>query len=266
MDNNSVIWLGTKSDGLIKFEDDTFTNFNGQNSPFPNTTIWALAVDQQNNLWIATQDSGLIKFDGTNWTFFNMLEIAPRSQHNSAWEVEVDDENNIWVGTYWAGLAKYDQQNWTIYDDTNSPIPSGQLEINAIAFDNLGNLWYGSDWQGYGMFDRNNYWEIYPEWMWIYCIAIESNNDVWLNGAGLKKLSSDSVITNYQYQVQSFSNYAIAIDNSDRKWMAQADSCGIYYVENDVFSRPRRIPPPALRPECRAHPGAGVAPGDRIWR
>ena len=235
-DQNSVIWLGTESAGLLKYEGGIFTIYNAQNSPLPGSTIWALAVDQQNNLWIATHDTGLVKYDGNNWTCYDMMQIAPKSAANSAWEVEVDDENNIWVGTYWAGLAKFDGNSWTLYDDSNSPMPQSQMEINAIAFDNLGNLWYGTDSKGFGMFDRNNYWEIYEIMTWIYCIAIESTDDVWFNGSYLAKLSSDSLWTEYQYNVQSFSNYAIAIDPNNKKWMAQEDSCGIFIVENDNFN------------------------------
>ncbi|MBS4036433.1 MAG: T9SS type A sorting domain-containing protein [Ignavibacterium sp.] len=236
-DQDSAIWLGTQSAGLIKYADGVFTIFNSQNSPFTDSYIWALAVDQQNNIWIATQDTGLVKFDGNEWYFYNMNEIAPRSQNNSAWEVEIDDSNNIWVGTYWAGLAKFDGQNWTLYDDSNSPMINGQMEINAISFDKSGNLWYGSDHRGFGMFDRVSFWEIYDIMMWIYCIAIESTNDVWFNGSDLVRLSADSVWSTYgQYNIQRFSNYAIAVDANDRKWMAQADSSGIFLVEDDNFS------------------------------
>ncbi|MDL2230362.1 hypothetical protein LJB87_01055 [Alistipes sp. OttesenSCG-928-L06] len=74
-DRNRVIWLGTNN-GLVKYENDTFTLYNKKNkSAFStNKAVNCLHVTPDNVLWIGTSGDGLFSFDGTNWTQYTKKE------------------------------------------------------------------------------------------------------------------------------------------------------------------------------------------------
>ncbi len=84
VDNNNVLWLNSRAPrypdkmgseyglGLTRFDGNTFTTYNHNNSPLPSDCFWDVQVDADNRLWIATAgDVGLVSYDGTAWTTYD---------------------------------------------------------------------------------------------------------------------------------------------------------------------------------------------------
>lgn len=84
VDNNNVLWLNCRDPqypdkmgaefglGLTRFDGNSWTTYNHNNSPLPSDCFWDVQVDADNRLWIATAgDVGLVCFDGTAWTTYD---------------------------------------------------------------------------------------------------------------------------------------------------------------------------------------------------
>jgi len=70
-DGKRVLWIGTGSGGLNKFDpvNETFTHY-GENDGLPNEMIYGILEDNQGFLWLST-NKGLSKFDPKTQTFKN---------------------------------------------------------------------------------------------------------------------------------------------------------------------------------------------------
>ncbi len=206
--------------------------------------FWGIDVDQQNNLWIATQDTGLIKYDGLGIEYFNMRQIITRTPyHNNANCVQVDNENNVWVGAI-GGLAKYDGNDWTVYDDLNSPLQF-LPDIYSIKFDDQNNLWFGG-YYGAGRFDGTNWtsWSA-PNFEYTNTVAIAKNGSVWFGPywGSYTELVNDTSWNEFDSILAlPGSNYQIAVDTNNIKWLGQYGGEDPILAYNDLYFRSLDIP------------------------
>lgn len=81
VDNNGNKWLGTLKNGLIKFDGDTFTVFNKENSVVKGDCVTTLFVDSKGNLWAdySNPEEGIAMYDGKDWTVFKANDIGIES-------------------------------------------------------------------------------------------------------------------------------------------------------------------------------------------
>ena len=72
VDHDGNKWLGTLKYGLIKFDGDTFTVFNKENSAIKGDCVTSLFVDSKGNLWAeySRPDEGIVMYNGNEWTTF----------------------------------------------------------------------------------------------------------------------------------------------------------------------------------------------------
>ncbi|MBX7142321.1 MAG: hypothetical protein K1X63_14690 [Chitinophagales bacterium] len=112
--------------------------FNQFNSGLPDSSITALAVDNENVLWIGVEDKGLVKYDGNTWEVFNKSNsMLPGNEITS---IVVDQSNKIWVGTT-TGLASFANNSWEVYF-SNGSYPTN---VSALSIDDANNLWVAFD-------------------------------------------------------------------------------------------------------------------------
>ena len=84
VDNNDVLWLNCRDPqypdkmgsefglGLTRFDGNSWTTYNSNNSPLPSNCFWDVQVDIDNRLWIATAgDVGLVCYDENEWTIYD---------------------------------------------------------------------------------------------------------------------------------------------------------------------------------------------------
>ncbi len=96
IDQNDVKWFGCYAyDGIIKISKTDTTFFNWRNSSFPASSIFALAIDQ-NNIPYAGAENGLYKFDGLKWTEVSFPPLESKFITN----LKVDSKNNIWFTSH----------------------------------------------------------------------------------------------------------------------------------------------------------------------
>jgi ligand-binding sensor domain-containing protein len=146
------IWIGTRNDGLVKYDGEQYTLFDTSNSMVSSDYISDLDLGEDTTLWIAT-DNGLNSFNGQNWQVHEEINnvLAAQSGYPRLEEIELDKEGNIWITTHdlydgssnklinLGGLYKYNGQQWNYYNVYNSGLSSHR--IGEFAIDEAGNLW-----------------------------------------------------------------------------------------------------------------------------
>ena len=136
-DNNNNIWVGTRPYGniatLFKYNGTIWSYYNNTNSTFPISSIYSIAVDENNNKWIGT-GGGLVKFDDTTFTLTATLGF-PVCQVN---DIEIDRFGVLWCATS-QGLVRYDGVSAYTYNTSNTTLPSNNMKFAAI--DGNDNIW-----------------------------------------------------------------------------------------------------------------------------
>jgi hypothetical protein len=118
-DKKNNIWIG--SNGLIKFDGETFTKFSSENSVIPVDFVNSVAVDSKDNIWFSSSShlkGGFVKYDGTSFQVFT--PDNSELPKNGVRRVVIDGSDQVWLAQYGAIdatlLVKYAGDTWTIYD------------------------------------------------------------------------------------------------------------------------------------------------------
>ncbi|MEI6577062.1 MAG: two-component regulator propeller domain-containing protein [Bacteroidota bacterium] len=77
-DSLQNIWLGTKGNGIARFDGNIFTVFNTTNSGLTDNNITDIITDNDNNIWVGTHDGGISVYKYGLW-----LSENPKWQNNS---------------------------------------------------------------------------------------------------------------------------------------------------------------------------------------
>ena len=201
VDENGAKWIGTDN-GLLKYENDSWTIFNTASSPIPDNQIRAISFDSENNIWIGTFLEGFMRFDGGNWTFFNTNNS--NLPENQITDITFDENENVWIATT-GGLAKLDNTgNISVFNGNIMP-NVWLLNVSAIALDAQNLLWVAPVNSGLLSLNvENNEFISYqisnsnvPD-NTIIDIAIDNNNKKWLTTSadGIGNFD-DIVFTNF---------------------------------------------------------------------
>lgn len=147
VDNNNVVWLNCRDPrfpdkmgsefglGLTRFDGNTWTTYNHNNSPLPSDCFWDVQVDADNRLWIATAGDlsfvGLACFDGTEWTIYNTDNSG--IVLNEVTKISLDSKHDlIWL-THHPGLGlSVARMNCKTSGITSAPI---QQSYSSISYD-----------------------------------------------------------------------------------------------------------------------------------
>lgn len=147
-------WIGTSS-GLNYYDEATgkVYQYNSENSPLPNSLIWAIKKDKKGHLWIGTDD-GLAVLKAYQAgdplvldLFFNDPESLNSLSSSSIRSLFVDQDNNVWIGTSKDGLNYYNRQKATFTPYTYAPDKPNGIPEDYIFFineDHEGHIWVGT--------------------------------------------------------------------------------------------------------------------------
>ena len=161
-DRNNSIWMGTRGDGVIVFNQNgerirSLTSLPTKGN-LPNLRVISLASDSDNRIWIGTI-SGLVVFSNASGVFdadvvdaqpviFEEDGIAKKllgDQYVSA--IAVDGANNKWFGTSDGGVTYTNPNGQTTiatFSKENSPLPSDR--ITKISVDKeFGKVFFATD-------------------------------------------------------------------------------------------------------------------------
>lgn len=231
IDMNGTKWIGTNEFGVLKFDGNSFTEFNKDNSPLPDNYILCLTVDPSNRLWIGT-DNGLAVLSDNNWTVYTKDNSG--LPINSIKSLASESSSLIWIGTS-LGLVKYDG-NWQVY--TISPTITNW--INTISIDQAHTKWLGIGDTSLGIvsFDGTSFTN-YPMEVYGYptknvvCSGVSPTGLIWFGcnpfkgiAGGLSYFDGSSFTTISLSSFLLFNN--IYISSSDKKWISATD--GLYEV------------------------------------
>jgi ligand-binding sensor domain-containing protein len=239
-EGNGDKWIGggdglVGGDGLIKFDDMSWTVYNTFNSGLPSDIIYSIAIDSSGNKWIGTHEGGLAKFDDTNWTVF--------LPNNNITCITIDAAGNKWIGTGQNGLVMFDDTNWTVYNTSNSGLPSNL--ITCMTIDAAGNKWIGTEGGGLALFDDTN-WTVYNTsnsglpTNSFYSLTADENGNIWIAtyDFGLVKFNrTDWIVfnsSNSGLPINTISD--IAIDKNENVWIATYGGGLAVYKEGGVVS------------------------------
>jgi ligand-binding sensor domain-containing protein len=179
IDDSDNIWIGTASDGLIKYDQANWKQYDYRNSGLPNLNAGPIAIDKLGNIWIGTAE-GLVKYDGTAWKTYNTSNSG--LPYDCISSLAMDRSGNLWIGAGDQGLTKFDGQSWITYNTSNSGLPNNW--VYSIAIDEKGDKWIGTR-NGIAKFD-GMIWTIFtasnsglPENN-VYTIAIDEIDNKWI--------------------------------------------------------------------------------------
>ena len=122
-DKRGILWIGTITDGLIKYNRFTkkiqhFTNVSDDTSSIAANHVSSIIQDYDGKIWAGTI-AGLCRFDETTGKFTTFTEKNGLPNINVT-QLMVDDKNRIWMGTY-RGISMLNESrtNFTNYDPTD---------------------------------------------------------------------------------------------------------------------------------------------------
>jgi len=240
IDNNDNIWLGSLQNGLTKFDGNTWTNFNIENSGLVSNNIIEMKLGPNKHLWVCTQ-SGLCEYDGIIWKSYKMSD-GTGLPSNLINDITFDIDGNPIVATD-KGLAKYMNNSWEVFKfklEFPSSFPenygSNQNYFTSIDVDVNGNWWATRIRNGIAYWNGNNWFNYftYPDEEGLdnniyYSIVRHAGNEIWfghrINSINGATVGLSSYINN-QFDKFSYSEFfsvdinSIRIKSNMEKWIA----------------------------------------------
>lgn len=251
--NDSIYYLSTKLDGIIKLNVDNNTLKRVSNSP---PSVVRMCLDKQGGLWIGTFSEGIYynkigtnKFEkinaklsnsdgGINWKGNPINSIAQ----------DPEDNNLLWLGCRF-GLYSFNKSNNLLehykIKDNNSNHELGYNIINSICFDTEGNLWAGKWGTGLGKFNRiTKEWQhflVHPEGMKQKILNSNIINEVVQIGPNLLSVCGSDGYTEFNTQTNTFTVFLLDIhserpslsavnqflDKDGNQWFSQINQKGL---------------------------------------
>ncbi len=226
LDGNSRVWIGTRFDGLIKFDGIVWEMFGLSNAGiFWPKDINVIAIDSQNRKWIGTEN-GLTRYaDGSwhTWGIYNPNEQLLIDVAN----VAVDNDNVVWLDSDTGSnrnLYSYDGSVWTLH--TAYEFGLNSLDIECVQVDNQNNKWIGTENKlikfnanTYIVFDSSNS----PITSRITDVVSDAYGIIWVStwGAGLLQYSGSNwtAYNTSNSNIPSDQIWGLSIDNSGNKWL-----------------------------------------------
>jgi ligand-binding sensor domain-containing protein len=160
--NLEVLWFGSRTRGLGKFDVARLTFNFYSNNPYDSTTISSNTInyilpDKDDILWIGTGDGGLNRFNKKTGKFTRYKHNPNNSKslsHNTVYSIYKDRKGTLWVGTNGRrGLNRFNQADESF---TSFSFAGGTATPEALYEDHQGNFWVGTYLNGIYLFDRNS--------------------------------------------------------------------------------------------------------------
>lgn len=203
VDEQNVIWVGTKHHGIIKITNGNKEFITEENSALPNNIIHRIKKDKNGVVWVGTY-VGLAQIRGEVINSFTTNNSILPSNYIA--DFDFDADGNIWVGTQ-EGLAKFDGSDWKVYTTSNSSIPADF--ITSVLVDQNDTLWIGTNQFNTAKFNGINTWTTYQadELLLGDSVAdliVGTNNKIWVGlvsqptkgkDGGVYYLENDILIT-----------------------------------------------------------------------
>jgi ligand-binding sensor domain-containing protein len=149
---NSVMWIGTYSNGIVSYDPASGEWFRYNLNYGSNPHVNAIAFENAGTAWCATS-LGIYSVEiSTNvqqyYDYSNTGKVIPRSRITSA----ASYGGTKWFGSD-SGLVCLKNTVWSRWTTKNSSLPDNH--ITALNFDLSGNLWIGTLYGGVAEYNEN---------------------------------------------------------------------------------------------------------------
>ncbi len=201
-------WIGTIQ-GLVKYDDVTFTVFDFSNSPFElSDNIARIHIDSNNIFRIGTLNGGFIKIIDTVWTVYT-IPNGSGIPDNTQLDVGLDANGVEWLATPANGLVAHPGGNtWLKYTPFTSTMPSSATTSLEI-LKNPDRIWIGTYDKGivrksglvFDHFDNSN--SPFPD-VHASCVESDANGLLWIGtqSGGLARLD-ESILNSVVEPIQN---------------------------------------------------------------
>ncbi|MGX5202795.1 two-component regulator propeller domain-containing protein [Aliikangiella sp. IMCC44632] len=151
-DSNNILWLGSSSNGLIRFDQVTksvkyFQNLSNDPESLGHNQVLHIAEDKNKYIWVGTRGGGISRLDPNSFQFTNFQTNKSDPHSISSNEVSYlffDDNEFLWIGTEGYGIDILDLttdkvvRHYTQEQASNSVCNNN---INEIFKTSNGSIW-----------------------------------------------------------------------------------------------------------------------------
>ena len=219
VDRLGLIWIGTRSTGLIKYDPDTeqITNYRYDDTN-PHSLSYDSVVniheDRTGTLWIGTYGGGLNAFDRETEQF-TRYQHDPADPHslsaNVITSVYEDRAGVLWVGTISGGVNKLDRETGAFIHYRRNAADSHSLSSDAIVtiFEGgTGDFWIGTS-AGLDRFDRQKD-QIVRNYSTKHGLPDDTVSVILEDEQGRLWLGTQNGMSRFDPQTENFRNYTIS--------------------------------------------------------
>lgn len=241
-DSEENIWLGTKTNGLLKLRENPLKTFLNTASGAVNNYT-SLIVTTDNNI-LAGVNCGGINIISPNGTVTELV-INHNVLNTCVWSLYEDKKGTLWIGTWGGGLYivprwKQQYQKRAIQVREFTLIPASV--ILAIA-EESGNMWFGT--LGKGVFQLRNNGELLQynsdqglPANEVRCIVPANDGGVWIGtSAGIARITNEKILpVVFTEAIKGKTVRAIYEDNEKTLWVGTYGKGLIKITENGAFA------------------------------
>lgn len=149
LDREGYIWIGTQR-GLYVMNIMTdeylhYTKSEKREFSLPNSSIWTIYEDNQQNLWIGTYSGGLCYLNfHENSRFKNYFSEDQQLNHNVV-SAFAEEDDFVWVGTEGGGLNRMDKETgkFLYLKHGHGGNTLSYDNVKSLVLDSQNNLWIG---------------------------------------------------------------------------------------------------------------------------
>lgn len=196
---DSILWVGTKNNGLLKYNVNTKTASSLEvENIFPTDRVRVITKGKDNTLWLSVATKGVFHIQ-KNGIIIKHYDTRNGFLHNDIFDIFKDKKGRIWFATHSSGLAFLQNDKLELLSQKDIfPI----RDINSITEDSQGKIWIATEGSGIYSYDEKEFkgYSTYNSLLSDYCYSIiaDSEDNVWVGHRnGMSKLYTelDSIIT-----------------------------------------------------------------------
>jgi len=153
-DHNGVMWFGTESGGVSRYDGKEFKNFTTKDG-LANNDVFVIHGDHDGVLWFGTR-GGISRYDGQEFKNFTTQDGLASNVVNSIYGTA---DGVLWFGTGWIdvpgnGVSRYDGNQFKNFTTKDGLADNTVVSIYCTAD---GAMWFGTCWGGVSRYDGNEF-------------------------------------------------------------------------------------------------------------
>jgi signal transduction histidine kinase/ligand-binding sensor domain-containing protein len=133
-DRDGELWVGTNTDGLVRFKDRALRMFTTADG-LPNNTTMTVLSSHDGTLWVGNNCGGLSSFDGRRFKTYGEKDGLLNS---CVWALAEGRNSDLWIGTWGGGLFRFKSGHFTQF---STPQGLAHEVVRQIFAARDGSLW-----------------------------------------------------------------------------------------------------------------------------